>query len=121
MSQPDATDAYADVRRQMARAARSKKLRTHDWTRDIPTEWNPTSVANPETGLPFTEVSAWNFVAVLLEGGYPIEEVLLRKPPGIVGYVMCVPLEPGKSDLYIKLHPHKGGMVYGRSFHYSIR
>jgi hypothetical protein len=121
MTQPPKTDALIDIRRQLVRAARAKHLRTHEWTRDIPTDWNPTSVRNPETGLVFTEVSAWDFVANLIEMGHPLQEVELDKPPCATGYVMLVPLEPGKPDLYIKVHPYGGGRVYGRSFHYSTR
>jgi hypothetical protein len=76
---------------------------------------------NPETGMVFTEVSAWEFVACLLECGHPLQEKCLRKPPDKLAFEMLVALEEGKPDLYIKLHPHGGGRVYGRSFHYSTK
>src|SRR5690242_2069435 len=105
----------------LARSARAKHLRVHAWTREMPTHWNPTGVMNPVTGMVFTDVSAWEFIAALLEDGYPMSEVVLDQPPGAIGYVMIVPLADGTPDLYIKLHPYGGGRVYGRSFHYSER
>jgi hypothetical protein len=109
-----------EARRELARMARRKDLRIVIWTRLRPSEWRPTEVNNPESGLPFTEVRAWEYIADLLDGGHFLEEVTLDQPPGELGYVMIVPLEPKMPDLYIKLQ-FVGGKVLGRSFHYSDR
>ena len=42
----------------------------------------------------------------------------LNTPPGSVGYVMNVELEPNMPKLYIKLQLG-AAKVFGRSFHYS--
>lgn len=114
----------AAVRKTLAAACLDRKRRTHEWTPQIPTEWQPEDVTNPFTigdgltGVPFTPESAWRFVHSLLEQGVPLQEVDLEKPPNRKGYVMQVPL--GGRMLYIKLMPWSNG-VYGRSFHWSDR
>jgi hypothetical protein len=85
----------------------------------MPCDWKPTSVNNPETGIPFTETSAWHYIADLAESGYPIEEITLDQPLGERGYVMVIKLEADAPDLYIKVQL-KGGTIFGRSFHYSF-
>ena len=109
-----------EVRRELARMARRKELRIVQWTRVRPCEWRPMEVINPESGLPFTEVRAWEYIAELLHAGHPLEEVALDQPPGEVGYVLIVTLDPEVSALYIKLQ-FLHGRVLGRSFHYSDR
>jgi hypothetical protein len=75
-------------------------------------------VCDPETGLPFTEAGAWDFVANLLESGHPVELVVLEKPPGATGYVLKKQVTQ-HDTIYIKLRI-RAGCVIGRSFHYSI-
>lgn len=116
------------LRAQLARACRKPQLRTHAFEPDIPTEWEPTTIVNPATicegfphGLPFTEAAAWEFIAALLEGGWPVKAVTLRHPPGKTGYEMVVPIPVVGRDLYIKVMPWRGGGIYARSFHWSNR
>jgi hypothetical protein len=68
--------------------------------------------------MPFTEAGAWQFVAECLEAGEELEEVILHKPPGRLGYVMKVRVHPTHDFIYIKLQLG-AGKVIGRSFHYS--
>lgn len=76
---------------------------------------------NPETGLPFTDESAWRFIATLLRDGHEVEEMILDVPPGKTAWVLKVELETHKPRLYVKLHLGANGKVFGRSFHYSDR
>jgi hypothetical protein len=68
--------------------------------------------------MPFADREAWNFIAELLEGDCPWEEVTLDKPPGRKAYVMTVAIAGCKAMLYIKVHL-LGNCIYGRSFHLS--
>lgn len=106
------------IRKNLAERARRKGTRTYQWTKDRPTDWRPYTVRNPSSGDYFTNEGAWDFIADLLERGHPVETIILKKPPGKTGYVMCVELEAGQSPLYIKLELGLS-VVYGRSFHYS--
>ena len=116
---PNAAD-LGKVRGELARLCRRKELRLTAFTPDQPTHWAPMTVANPETGLAFTEAGAWEFVAQCLDRGEPIEEVALAMPKGKKGFVMIVPLVHGQS-LYVKLQLGGSGKVFGRSFHISDR
>lgn len=106
------------IRRQLITLAGQKKKRVTEWTPEMPTDWRPHQVSNPSSGMPFTGVGAWHFIANLLENAHLIEEIVLHKPPGARAYVMLVELNPEKPKLYIKLQL-MGGKVIGRSFHYS--
>ena len=75
---------------------------------------------NPESGMPFTEVSAWELIAHLLEEGYPIQEMVLDSPAGTKGLVLHLDFLGAARTLYIKLHPGGRGL-FCRSFHYSER
>ncbi len=83
-----------------------------------PTRWRPQTVNEPESGLPFTDRGAWNFVADCIEEGHELQERFLRKPEGARGYVMHIRLEANRSLLYVKVEL-VGGRLWGRSFHYS--
>jgi len=109
-----------DARARLSRLARRKELRISRWTKERPCEWRPLEVESPETGLPFTEVRAWEFIAALLESGHTLREVQLEQPPGEIGYEMVVDLKAGQPKLYIKVQ-FLGGVILGRSFHYSDR
>jgi len=76
------------------------------------------TVTNPETGLQFTDISAWHFIARIADEGADIEEMTLENPRGDTGYVIKVQLEVTAPELYIKVQL-KGGKIWGRSFHYS--
>jgi hypothetical protein len=70
--------------------------------------------------MPFTEPGAWELIAQLLVSDFPIEEISMDSPAGMIGFVLLVDLPGAPRTLYIKIH--RGGRgVFGRSFHYSER
>jgi hypothetical protein len=109
-----------EIRGDIARMARRKDARIVPRSPEMPCDWNPTTVFNPEVGMYFTDNSAWHYIADLAEAKHPIEEITLNQPEGEKGYVMVVKLETSAPDLYIKVQL-KGGKIFGRSFHYSIK
>ena len=78
----------------------------------------PDTARNPESGLPFTEASAWDLLVQLLEDGHPMQETVLDHPPGARGFVLLVDLEGSSQTLYVKVQLG-ARCVIGRSFHYS--
>jgi hypothetical protein len=113
-------DDLAIVRSELSRLAKRKEDRITEWSRQVPTEWTPGKVVNPEVDMTFTEAGSWQFVAELLDTGHPIQQIVLRQSRSEVAYVMLIDLKPGMPKLYIKLQL-KGGKICGRSFHYSDR
>jgi hypothetical protein len=109
-----------EARRELARMARRKECRIVEWTRVRPCDWRPTQVLNPESGLLFTEIGAWEYIADLLDANHPLTELALEQPPGEIAYTMAVSLGPKVPKLYIKLQILRG-RVLARSFHYSDR
>jgi len=67
-------------RKEIALLARRKYARFVPRTREMPCDWRPTAVINPETGMPFTDASAWNLIADLAESGHPVKEKILDQP-----------------------------------------
>lgn len=110
-------NSLEDIAKQIALLARRKDARFVPRSPAMPCVWQPTTVTNPETDIPFTDISAWHFIAELAEAGHPIEEIVLDKPKGEKAYVMKVTLE-SSDRLYIKVQP-KGGKIFGRSFHHD--
>src|ERR1039458_6245190 len=106
------------IRDELVRRARNKNTRTSVFRPEEPCDWRPRQVSHPESGLPFTDAGAWNFIADLLESGCEVRETELRKPPGKIGYVTLVDGHVGCPRIYIKL-TLSSNMVHGRSFHYS--
>jgi len=84
----------------------------------MPCDWQPTTVVNPAVGIPFTDISAWLYIADLAESGHKIESITLEQPKGETAYVMSVQLRANTPDLYIKIQL-KRSRIWGRSFHYS--
>ncbi len=115
----ESADEFAAVRREML-ALLEKGRRSSEFSRSAPVRWNPPQVISPESGLPFSDVGAWDLIVQLLRDQHPMECIELDKPPGKKGYVMRVSLSLGKPALYIKLQLGSG-LVLGRSFHYSER
>lgn len=107
----------ARIRHQLAILCRRKQARTSMWSADRPTEWQPTTVTNPQSGFPFTDAGAWEFVAEKLAENLPLKKIILDKPPGAQAYVILIPIDD--RTLYVKLQLG-AGKVIGRSFHYSI-
>ena len=99
------TELNESTRRNLAVLARSRRTRINDFTKDLPIDWRPGQVRNPEGVLDthFTDASAWELIASKLEHGHPVEIVELRKPQGAKGYVMKIDIEPGQPRLYVKL------------------
>ena len=110
-------EQLAENRAQLARLARQKKRRRVP--HDLPCDWQPATVVNPEDNQPFTDAGAWEFIGQLLEDneGQEVEVVSLDRPADKVAYVMKRVLPGGK--LYIKVHFGHGPSILGRSFHYS--
>ena len=113
----DASDNLKKIKSELARLAQSKKARTSIWTKECPTEWQPTKVIDPGTKRPFTSPGAWDFISEMLQKPETIlEEIELEKPRGKKGYVLKIKTDDG--DIYIKLQFGQGGTIIGRSFHY---
>jgi hypothetical protein len=120
MESAGACDIPIEVRREMARRARDKKLRIDEHTPEDPTVWNPTQVLNPECGIPFTDITAWHFIADQLDLGCSVRIVELDKPKGAAGYEMSFQGFAGQPRIYVKVRLHKHRII-GRSFHNSTR
>jgi hypothetical protein len=103
---------------EIARLGRFARTRVNDFQPRSPSRWDPTTVLNPETGLPFCDASAWQFICDLIESD-PDEfaELILDKPPGQIAYWRTVTLSNGLC-VYIKVQ-FVGGIARGRSFHIS--
>ena len=108
------------IRSEIVRCARDRRARVSEFTGQEPVIWKPTEVVNPESGIPFTAITAWHFIADQVEAGCKITPVVLRKPPGEIGYELDLPGADGCPRIYVKLSI-KRGRVIGRSFHNSSR
>jgi hypothetical protein len=91
-----------------------------EFTPEEPVVWKPTEVLNPTCDLPFTDISAWHFIADQLEAGCAVQVVILRKPPNELGYEMRFPGAARQPQIYVKVRLH-GHRIIGRSFHNSTR
>lgn len=112
-----------ETRRLLIKLARRSKTRSALWTRERPTDWEPQTVQDPRGGFftYFTDVTAWEFIALKLEE-HPVKTQQLEKPLGARGYVLEIPLQVDRPDLYVKLELNRRrNHVFGRSFHYSRR
>lgn len=110
-----------EVRELIASRCCSRRTRLTAFSREMPTDWRPTSLRNPERPDEyFTDDSAWEFIAKHLREGRPIEAIVLEQPAGKVGYVLKVPGCPPVGVIYIKLQLG-ADLVIGRSFHQSVR
>ena len=120
----DATGIMADSAKTLSEIARlgsRSKTRRNDFSAKAPSRWEPQTIENPETGIPFSDSSAWEFICQLLqESPERFREVKLKKPPDQVAYWATVTLPPNNANIYIKIQL-SGGFAYGRSFHISTR
>jgi hypothetical protein len=114
------SEMSAETRLELIRRARDKRLRSFEFTSEEPTVWKPTEVLNPNCEFPFTDLSAWHFIADQLEAGCAVQVVKLRKPPNELGYEMRFPGASGQPQIYVKVRLH-GHRIIGRSFHNSTR
>ncbi|MCY4151136.1 MAG: hypothetical protein OXE94_02730 [Aestuariivita sp.] len=108
------------VRKELSILARRTKPGITTFSKEMPTDWRPDRVTNPNGVLDthFTEASAREFIATMPENVHSIEEVKLRKPRGSKGYVMKIDLDPSQKQLYVKLRLGSG-KIFGCSFPYS--
>lgn len=83
-----------------------------------PCDWRPWQVLHPDSGIEFTSVSAWNFIADLLESDHEVKEVLLKKPPGKLAYEIIAQGYHKCPSIYIKV-TFSHDKIHGRSFHNS--
>lgn len=81
-----------------------------------PTRWWFGKVIDPRNSDYFTIEGSWDFIAQILEEGYPIKEKDLDKPSGEIGYVLLYDASEGQ--IYIKFELCEDAVI-GRSFHYS--
>jgi hypothetical protein len=109
------------VRRRLAELASSKSHRLVGWDSrwNLPSDWSPQTITSPENGMPFTQAGAWELIAELAQGGHPMREICLDRPPGDIAYEFLVDLAAATTTLYIKVQI-KGGCIIGRSFHASV-
>ena len=109
----------ADIRHQLVVLIRKGRYDAR-FSRERPTEWEPTRVRNPEGSIDgfFTDQTAWTFIADRLDQGEYVQPKVLDKPPGSKAYVMKIAIGSDVPMLYVKLQLGPG-KVWGRSFHYS--
>jgi len=101
-----------------------RQRRVYDaFTPKRPTDWRPRDVQHPGSFLGhFTSRSAWEFIAKRLQKGVAVEEVLLRRPKGGLGFEFTAHLEGATEGIYVKIELSRGrNRVFGRSFHPSYR
>lgn len=108
------------MRNELIRLAGTSHLRRTRFTQTRPTKWLPRTVPNPSDSSSdyFTPEGAWELIVDYLKVGHPVEEVVMRKPPGKTGYVMLIQLNPEDPEIYVKLEIDRGN-IWGRSFHLS--
>jgi hypothetical protein len=110
----------SEIRSELVRRARNKRLRTSAFSGEEPCDWRPHQVLQPESGLPFTDVGAWNFIADIVECGCDVREITMAKPLGKIGYEILAAGHQGCPQIYIKL-TLSASLIHGRSFHNSER
>ena len=77
-------------------------------------------IENPETGLPFSEPSAWQLICKLVEERpESFRQVRLHKPVGQIAFETVFTL-PNDVRVYIKVQLFHG-KAHGRSFHISTK
>lgn len=108
----------SSIRKQLILLARRPKSRIIN--HGLPIDWKPGEVINPDGEFDrcFTNASAWELIANLLEADCEVEIVKLKVPPDKTGYVIKTRIE--QNELYIKFQLG-AGKILGRSFHYSYR
>ncbi len=105
---------------EIARLGRYASSRRNDFSPASPCDWDPYGIVNPETGLPFSDASAWELICrLLVERPESFQEVRLDRPPGQTAYAIEVTL-PENVRVYIKVQLSQG-KARGRSFHLSTK
>ena len=110
----------AETLAEIARLGRYSRTRRQDFSPSSPCDWSPHVIVDPETGLPFSDASAWQLICQQLEESpESFHEVKLRKPPGQIAFETVLTLAT-KDRVYIKVQLFQG-KAYGRSFHLSTK
>lgn len=103
---------------EIARLGRHSKSRRHDFLLSEPCHWAPQTIMCPETGMFFTDNSAWILICDVLEQNpETFQEVVLEKPPGELAYATVHTLRNG-TRVYMKVQLSRG-KARARSFHIS--
>ena len=63
------TPIAADIRHQLVTLARRPRSRITAFRQELPTDWRPGTVNNPENDLGFSDAGAWELIASKLEKG----------------------------------------------------
>lgn len=106
-----------EIRKQLALLCRRGPCRFV--ARNYPCDWHPTMVDNLQSGMPYTDATAWEAIAVALEDpSTEVTAVPLRIPAGRTGFELLIPQGGGRPPIYVKLQLG-AGRVLARSFHYS--
>jgi hypothetical protein len=104
---------------EIAKLGRHSKYRLNDFSATAPCRWQPHTVENPETGLPFSDASAWELICKLIdECPETFVELVLDNPRGQIAFWTTTILKPSNVALYIKVQLVHG-RARGRSFHIS--
>ncbi len=113
-------DEAKQVLQEIARLGRQARYRRNDFSSAALCRWEPYTIENPETGLPFSDASAWEFICnLLIAEPERFVEVNLEKPVGQIAYWAVVTLCDGVA-VYIKVQLVQG-LARGRSFHISTK
>lgn len=104
------------IRKQLIMLARRPKAQEYA----LPEKWMPRTVRNPDGVVDeyFTDMSAWELIAVQLENGCEVEETKLHKHQHKTAYVLKLKLSANDPMLYIKVQLGSGTII-GWSFHYT--
>lgn len=105
---------------EIGRLGRHADSRRNHFSPGMPCDWNPYVIENPETGLPFSESSAWQLICKLVEE-HPeaFRKLKLKCPPGQIAFETISTL-PSGVHVYIKVQLFQG-KAHGRSFHISTK
>jgi hypothetical protein len=105
---------------EIGRMGQHAKSRTQRFSSGMPCDWNPFVIENPDTGMPFSDASAWEMICRLLKESPEIfRSVRLQKPAGLEAFETVVEL-PSRVRVYIKVQLFQG-KAHGRSFHISTK
>jgi hypothetical protein len=107
----------ASIRSRLIALAQSRRTRRVEFTTGAPSRWQPRQFTDPRFGQAFTDEGAWDYIVEMLRQEAVIEEIVLEKPPGKIGYVLKLP-GANNRRIYVKLQVC-GDHVRGRSFHES--
>ncbi len=99
------SEGSEDIRNEIAPMRPQQNLRSFEFTSGEPVVWRPHEVINPESGLPFTDISAWHFIADQAEKGCPLQSISMRKPSGSTGHVIRPAKLAGKPSLFTSKSP----------------